>query len=111
MIDHVQLTVDLTSPIFVVSSNATWALGQIVEAADLTPLIPYVNMIVQQLCNVILSDAFENYQLKQNNCITLVSFRFVPVSKSQILRDDTRGIFQQLLYQFYQEFLALGATS
>lgn len=65
----------LTASMSAVSSNASWALGQIVEVAEPEIMDAYmVEFIIGQLCQIIRSSFEGHLLLKQNVCITLGRF-------------------------------------
>lgn len=68
-----KLATHLSVNMWAVSSNASWALGQLVEQVGPDVMSPYAGFIAQQLCRIVVQD-FGNISLRQNACITLVGF-------------------------------------
>eukprot|EP01055_Gregarina_sp_Pseudo9_P004445 Gregarina_sp_Pseudo_9__4444@NODE_45_length_5109_cov_42_945957_g42_i0_p1_GENE_NODE_45_length_5109_cov_42_945957_g42_i0NODE_45_length_5109_cov_42_945957_g42_i0_p1_ORF_typecomplete_len954_score205_07HEAT_EZ/PF13513_6/2_3e02HEAT_EZ/PF13513_6/1_9e03HEAT_EZ/PF13513_6/1_2e12HEAT_EZ/PF13513_6/1_1HEAT_EZ/PF13513_6/0_088HEAT_EZ/PF13513_6/5_7e07HEAT_EZ/PF13513_6/2_3Vac14_Fab1_bd/PF12755_7/4_9e03Vac14_Fab1_bd/PF12755_7/0_21Vac14_Fab1_bd/PF12755_7/8_2e03Vac14_Fab1_bd/PF12755_7/2_3e02Vac14_Fab1_bd/PF12755_7/4 len=67
------LAASLSATQWAVCSNASWALGQVVEQVNPAVMEPYGQYVCQQLASIIVSD-FKNPSLRQNACITFGRF-------------------------------------
>eukprot|EP01054_Gregarina_sp_Poly1_P008725 Gregarina_sp_Poly_1__8724@NODE_520_length_7746_cov_143_641620_g413_i0_p1_GENE_NODE_520_length_7746_cov_143_641620_g413_i0NODE_520_length_7746_cov_143_641620_g413_i0_p1_ORF_typecomplete_len947_score141_51HEAT_EZ/PF13513_6/1_3e03HEAT_EZ/PF13513_6/4e02HEAT_EZ/PF13513_6/2_6e02HEAT_EZ/PF13513_6/1_3e12HEAT_EZ/PF13513_6/13HEAT_EZ/PF13513_6/0_3HEAT_EZ/PF13513_6/2_8e06HEAT_EZ/PF13513_6/1_4Vac14_Fab1_bd/PF12755_7/2_7e03Vac14_Fab1_bd/PF12755_7/0_22Vac14_Fab1_bd/PF12755_7/1e04Vac14_Fab1_bd/PF12755_7/63Vac14 len=67
------LATSLSASQWAVCSNASWALGQLVEQVNPAIMEPYGQYVCQQLASIIVSD-FKNPSLRQNACITFGRF-------------------------------------
>lgn len=67
------LAASLSASQWAVCSNASWALGQLVEQINPAIMEPYGQYVCQQLASIIVSD-FKNPSLRQNACITFGRF-------------------------------------
>lgn len=96
------LTAHLTSPVWPVASNSSWAVGQLVERFGAEGLQAHVKYVCQQLQTIMMAD-FSNTALRQNACITFGRCAMACPYEIAPLLPDVLGVWCDIMAKYQGE--------